>query len=1218
MSKCCCGNAIHNPNLDLYKLKNLQRQRLPKVYPPIIEPPNQKVIPRPKVLDTLTAMTSSDGDPSESFIGLQRLPEDIVRPQGSTILVNEGSTTHPPVPVAGNNISSNQVEPLVVPSNREQEGQPIESPIYSHIQVLDPMEHLRETILFKVSLASHKAAIGDDSSEDLSTRLEKLGKLYYNRFHEQGELDIIKDELYNIKQALVCYTCATFLAHPEHPKLPMRLERLGLLYITQFQYSRELQLQDHEMAAYYLNRSFDLAPESQSDPSRRLGLTALLHECRFWRTGNSVYSAKAIQDKTEVILKTHESSPELALRFESLGVLHEAQFQRTGQKVDIDKAIEYLTLAIKLKPDSPRRLENLGISYRTRSLHQASTTLSDIEQALKYLGLAVDNTPEKDEERPRRLTNLGVAWEARFRRLGDLQDNEKAIYYKQRAVALTARVDNHPDLPVGLESLAVSHETRFQRLGQLDDIEAAIQHLTSAVNLTPKADLARPRRLENLGTCYAARFEHMQRLEDSIKSIEYLARAVKDTPKSHTDLPRLLNNLGMAHKSRFEHDRDGGKEHIEKAIEYLTEALDITSRDDDHPDLPLRLGNLGVGYRTRFDPKIGSKLEDLEKAIEYGDDAVSRMPSNHAGLAKQLTNLGISHEMWYEQTKDYFHLSKALYYFRKAFWIGIAPPRERLKLARHCAKLLPHSTLPSAICLEAYRASIDLVPHVVLLGTNTRQRYHDLHQIRDLGVEAASMAIRRGKNDLALEWLEQTRCVVWNQTLLLRSEAPLDQLRVMYPHFESIDRLQQAIDQLYHSSLETDMSPTNIRTRSNLEEAPPSLLRTELIDVYNEIIPEVRKLPGFKDFMQPKRASELIGANRRGPIVVINCHNSGCDALITRPESNEITSVSLPGYTFTKAQSAYSTMKGSLVAKGMQERGAQTIRTERFEDVLAALWDKVVKPILTSLGYVTKNPEERLPHITWCPTGIMSFLPLHAAGDYKSQPPSRVFDYVISSYTPTLTAMPSPSSHMLANNCGIVAIGQSEAKPEHHLGPLPGTAKELAVIRGHTQDKLKYSQLVDSDATTEKVLEAMSQNDWVHLACHARQDVNDPAKSCFFLHESTLDLATIARQLFRNKGLAFLSACRTATGDDKLPDEAAHLASCMLVAGYPSVIASMWSVKDDDAPFVADHVYSHLMNCQSIANGEVARALHNAVAMLRKEVGMTNFDRWVQYIHMGL
>ncbi|KDN40552.1 hypothetical protein RSAG8_08024, partial [Rhizoctonia solani AG-8 WAC10335] len=102
-----------------------------------------------------------------------------------------------------------------------------------------------------------------------------------------------------------------------------------------------------------------------------------------------------------------------------------------------------------------------------------------------------------------------------------------------------------------------------------------------------------------------------------------------------------------------------------------------------------------------------------------------------------------------------------------------------------------------------------------------------------------------------------------------------------------------------------------------------------------------------------------------------------------------------------------------------------------------------------------------------------------------------------------------------------------------------------------------------------------------------------------------------------NKGLAFLSACQTATGDEMLPDEAIHLASGMLMAGYRSVIATMWSVGDNDAPVVADHVYAQLMKDGKIGNGEAGRALHYAVAALREKVGEKEFGSWVPYIHIG-
>ncbi|KAF8685079.1 TPR-like protein [Rhizoctonia solani] len=228
--------------------------------------------------------------------------------------------------------------------------------------------------------------------------------------------------------------------------------------------------------------------------------------------------------------------------------------------------------------------------------------------------------------------------------------------------------------------------------------------------------------------------------------------------------------------------------------------------------------------------------------------------------------------------------------------------------------------------------------------------------------------------------------------------------------------------------------------------------------------------------------------------------------------------------------------------------------------------------------------------------------------------PPAVFNYVVSSYTPTLTALLASTPSTLSSAPRVLAIGQANT-PKHT--PLPGTTTELELIKAHTQSKGEYSQLIDSQATTAAVLDAMDEHDWVHLACHAHQNVINATKSGFFLHDGTLDLAAINRRSFRNKGLAFLSACQTATGDHKLPDEAIHLASGMLMAGYPSVIATRWSVKDADAPFIADRVYAELMKEGKVGNGEAGRALHSAVAALREKVGEKEFGRWACYIHIG-
>lgn len=197
---------------------------------------------------------------------------------------------------------------------------------------------------------------------------------------------------------------------------------------------------------------------------------------------------------------------------------------------------------------------------------------------------------------------------------------------------------------------------------------------------------------------------------------------------------------------------------------------------------------------------------------------------------------------------------------------------------------------------------------------------------------------------------------------------------------------------------------------------------------------------------------------------------------------------------------------------------------------------------------------------------------------------------------------------------GILAVGQ-EATPGQSR--LPETVAELACIRKHVQAPLEYTQLNGDNATTTAVLASMEQQSWVHLACHAHQNVGNPTESGFFLHDGVLDLATITQSSFENKGLAFLSACQTATGDKNIANEAVHLASGMLFAGYPSVIATMWSIMDEDAPLIADRVYGELLKDGQMAIEGVAEALHGAVGRLRDKVGETAFTRWVPYIHLG-
>jgi CHAT domain-containing protein len=88
----------------------------------------------------------------------------------------------------------------------------------------------------------------------------------------------------------------------------------------------------------------------------------------------------------------------------------------------------------------------------------------------------------------------------------------------------------------------------------------------------------------------------------------------------------------------------------------------------------------------------------------------------------------------------------------------------------------------------------------------------------------------------------------------------------------------------------------------------------------------------------------------------------------------------------------------------------------------------------------------------------------------------------------------------------------------------------------------------------------------VHFACHGVQDLQDPLNSGLILSDGRLKVSEImhrpeddhALDAKKSMSLAFLSACETAKGDNKMPDEAMHLAATLLFVGFRGVVATMW------------------------------------------------------------
>ena len=288
-----------------------------------------------------------------------------------------------------------------------------------------------------------------------------------------------------------------------------------------------------------------------------------------------------------------------------------------------------------------------------------------------------------------------------------------------------------------------------------------------------------------------------------------------------------------------------------------------------------------------------------------------------------------------------------------------------------------------------------------------------------------------------------------------------------------------------------------------------------------------------------------------------------------------------------------------------------------FRYVMSFYWN-LARPFIC---VIEQTPGD-LSRIFWCPTGPFVFLPIHAAGLYgtqASEPGHKVFDFVVSSYVPTLSILaqsPNPDP-AFSRGLRLLAVRQpsSDGQPR-----LPGVDTELVHIREVIRNSPSaQTTLVESSVgTVEEVLTLMKEADWCHFACHGIQDAASPTESGLCLADmrrlKLSDIITLSRP---RGGLAFLSACQTATGDGKLSDEAIHIAAGMLFAGYGGVVGTMWSISDKLAPGVARDVYGQLFRNGMPNYRDAARALHDAVGRLRDN-SRASFVEWLPFIHVGL
>lgn len=1027
--------------------------------------------------------------------------------------------------------------------------------------------------------------------------------------------------------------------------------------------------------------------EVAGSPAERAGgLTSLgtALMTRFTETGNLPdldEAIEALQEASALEVEDHDKAGIL----HNLGLAWQDRYDGTGVLADLENAIESCRAAVEIASEEhPGRsmfLSGLAGTSLTRFERTGETSCLDL--SVNAHREALEMLPSGHRTRGLRLTGLGRALLARYRLDGDESDLDAAIEANRAAVQETA--PQQTEFNALLNNLGISLWQRFERTGQMADLNEAINVGRASAQGTTEGHVDRPTRLSNVGLMLWTRYKHNGALPDLDAAVEFAHAAVRSTPTDHSTLARLLSNLGTVLMQRYERIRD--PRDLDEAIRRKREVLVLT--DTDSPDRPRFLANLCAALHARF--QHTGVMEDLDGAVKAGRGAADSVPSHHPERPRYLSALGAVLAVRSGETGSAADLDNAVATcqntldltpaehperadfllnlgtalrsryermgsrsdFDRALAIGLegaradgTRPSLRIQAAQTTASLALE--VDPELSADLLAQAVGLLPKVADRGLGRGDRQHAIGEWSGLTGEAAALALasREGTSGdraaRALQLLETGRGVLHSQALDMRSD--LAELRERHPdlahRFEALrDELDRPTDTTAPPMDPMGQVSTAVRAVDAGEH------RRDLVGRLQATLDLIRAQDGFVSFARPPAVGELLAEAALGPVVSFNISHGRSDALVLT--SGGIESLSLPDLTYDRVVDQIQTFH--LALKTVTDPHARPLTRKAAQatlcTVLEWLWDTAAEPVLDTLGF-TREPSagQPWPRVWWAPGGLLSLLPLHAAGHHGEPPRVRsgnrerrtVMDRIVSSYTPTVRALHHARRHRssvpIVSRSLIVAMPTTpgvqgrldhvleEATRLHGLLPSPALLIE--------PDEAAHGVTVPSSTprpTKARVLAELADCGIVHFACHGAHDPVDPSRSLLLLHDhdrEPLTVAAIAETRTDSAQLAYLSACRTAFMDSvELIDEAIHLTSAFQLAGFPHVIGTLWEINDELAAQLAADFYAQLSTTANphghLDTDTAAHALHRTVRQVRDRYPRAPY-LWAAHLHAGI
>jgi tetratricopeptide (TPR) repeat protein len=864
----------------------------------------------------------------------------------------------------------------------------------------------------------------------------------------------------------------------------------------------------------------------------------------------------AIAAAREAVALSAEDEPALTGRLTNLASALMEQHLQSADPRALSESIEHFRAVVQRTPvGHPRRALRLG--NLARALLSSEEDHFDVvsDEAVTIARAAVEASVRGETERPKHQERLAQALVARFWISGRPGDLDEAVAAAEDALAQLP--PGHPDRGSIEVHLSAALQARFRQTGGLADINEAVLRLRRRISTDGETATL----LSELARALTARSQRTPGDEDIDSAIDAGRRAlaIASTPGRLMDLSSAL------------YERDRSSPDLDEALTLAHEAVRLTRRTDPAWLVFRRnLANLLSVKARRTHART-----DLDATVDAARDVVSCSRPDEVYWADQQRLLADALYVRHQHHPAQEDLEEAL-----TLWTGVleapaAPVHDRLRAAHMIGGAnAVERRWPQAA--DGFTHAVRLVTELGLHGLQREDQQAALFDTTGYATDGAAFCLKAGDARRALNLLEQGRGVLLAQALDARSD--LSDLAARQPELaRRVDTLRVALRSATQDGLRGEAE----RRRSQAAE-------------FAHLLAEIRGLEGFEHFLRTPAIESLPYDD--GIVAVINLCAVRCDALLISSTGIEVVPLQRlhPGVVAEQA-----------------EYFLNALATERADravsHVLRWLWDEVTGPVIEHLVQRDAVP----PRIWWCPTGLLALMPLHAAGYHETAAdpePRTVMDRTVSSYTPTLRALAYARRPRTRTHPPRVVVAAMPSTPG--AADLPGAALEALLV----SQRFGERATVLEDPRAAELLAALPEHDIAHFACHAQADLDHSSEGRLLLADGPLSVGEVSALHLEHAELAYLSACSTAVGGLRLPDEAIHLASAFQLAGFRHVVGTLWPIADSAAVSLAARVYEGIARDGSA--DATAVSLHEAMRALRAKVPERP-SLWASHVHVG-